>query len=139
MPPKRTRSRSSSPSAVSAPLGQRAFWRQLLALLALVPLAVGVFLILTAVTGLLIWNTVWQQILIGIEYVLLSFLLSNALQAQWTLAAGWFLLGAALWLGTHAPVLALRPVAALLAGAGGMLVARVFLRRRRQYLEDKRR
>lgn len=123
---------SSSPKPTLYP-----FWRRLLAILALVPLVVGVLLILTALTGLLIWSNMREQIIVGVYYILASFTLSNALQLEWKLTIGWLLLGAAVWLGMQWTCWGARILAAALAGVGVMLLSREFLLRRRRYLEQQ--
>ncbi len=111
-------------------------WSEVIQVLALAPLAVGVLLLLTAVTGLVVWGSVLDQIVAGIAYVLLAFALSNAVQNQWGLAAGWLLVGGALWLELGLPVDAVRIAAGAFAAIGIAILAREFLRRRRQYLES---
>jgi hypothetical protein len=112
-------------------------WQQILLLLALVPLVVGLLLILTALTGAVVWGTSWEQAVIGGFYILFSFVASNALQKQWTLVIGWLLLGVAAWLGINWPEVVARIIAAPLAGLSVALISREFLRRRRQYLDSK--
>ena len=115
---------------------QKQLWPQILSVLALVPLLVGSLLILTALTGFLVWPTVWEQVIMGSLYVLVSFALSNALQKQWRLTLGWLLLGAAIWVGLVWSVIEVRIVAAVLAGLGTALISKEFLRRRQQYLAE---
>jgi len=136
MPSRRSRTRHSSSKLLG---GQRPFWQQVLALLALVPLVVGALLILTTLTGLLVWSGPREQVIMGACYILLSFALSNALQKQWTLVAGWLLMGVAIWLGTHWTHLGLRIFAAAWAGVGVMLISKKFFQQRRQYLDQKAR
>ncbi len=115
---------------------QKKNWSEALQVLALAPLAVGVLLLLTALTGLLVWGSALGQIVAGIVYILLAFALSNAVQKQWGLAAGWLMVGGALWLELGLPVDAVRIAAGALAAVGVAILAREFLRRRRQYLES---
>jgi len=122
-----------SPSNYSA---QKQIWHQILSVLALVPLLVGSLLILTALTGFLVWPTAWEQVIIGGLYVLVSFALSNALQKQWRLTLGWLLLVGAIWLGLIWPVLEVRIGVAALVGLAIALLSREFLRRRHQYLAE---
>jgi hypothetical protein len=103
----------------------------------MVPLFIGLLLILTALTGAVVWGTPQEQAVIGGFYILLSFVASNLLQKQWVLAVGWSLPGVAAWVGTSWPGVEAKVVAAVLAGLGVALISREFLRRRQQYL-DKR-
>jgi hypothetical protein len=103
----------------------------------MVPLFIGLLLILTALTGAVVWGTPQEQAVIGGFYILLSFVASNALQKQWLLVIGWLLLGVAAWVGVNRPEVAAKVVAAVLAGLGVALVSREFLRRRQQYLDKK--
>ena len=116
---------------------QKQLWYQILSVLALIPLLVGSLLILTALTGFLVWPTIWEQVIMGSLYVLASFVLSNALQKQWRLALGWLFLVAAIWLGLIWSAIEVGIVAAALAGLGTALLSREFLRRRRQYLAER--
>ncbi len=118
---------------------QHTGWGRSLGLLALVPLFLGVLLVLTALNDLLIWNNTGEQVRVGCYYVLLSFVLSNALQKQWRLVCGWMLVGGAIWVATQWASTGLRVLAAALAGGGVMLLSREFLLRRRRYLEEKQR
>ncbi len=115
---------------------QKKNWSEVLQVLALAPLTVGVLLLLTAVTGLLVWGSALEQIVAGVVYILLAFASSNAVQKQWALASGWLMVGGALWLELGLPVDAVRIAAGAFAAIGIAILAREFLRRRRQYLES---
>jgi hypothetical protein len=72
-------------------------------------------------------------------YVLLSFALSNALQKQWLLALSWLLLGAGIGLAIGGSDNGIRIVAAVAIATSIGVLAREFLRRRRQYLDARAR
>ena len=113
--------------------------QEIFVILALVPLAVGVLLILSAFTGLYVWGTLVQQILTGGLYILLSFAASNALQKQWTLAGGWVLMGTAVWLWLNVADANIAIVSGALVSIGIAVVVREFLLRRQQYLNSQTR
>ena len=112
-------------------------WRQMFLALALVPLVLGLLLIITALVGAVVWRSPGEQAAMGGFYILFSFVASNALQKQWSLAVGWSLLGVAIWLAVYWPGLGARLAAAALAGLSVAIISRQFLRRRRQYLDSK--
>jgi len=114
-------------------------WREVLQVLALVPLAVGGLLLLTAFTGAIVWDTAERQVVMGCLYILISFAASNAIQKQWLLTAGWLLLGFALWLFESGPDTSVRVLAAAIVSLSIALLVREFLRRRRQYLDSQTR
>lgn len=116
---------------------QKQLWYQTLLLLALVPLLVGILLILTALTGVVVWYTPWEQVVIGGLYIVVSFVFSNLLQKHWKLAVGWLLLGAAVWLGMSWPAVEVKVAAAALAGLSIAVLSREFLRKRQQYLANR--
>jgi hypothetical protein len=118
---------------------QKRSWEKWLLLLAMVPLAVGVLLIISAFTDAVVWGTPRKQVLMGVFYILFSFVASNAIQKQWNLAAGWTLLGLALWLGLNRQETVVKIIAAALLGISVSLIMREFLRRRRRYLDAERR
>ena len=106
-------------------------------ILAIIPLVVGGLLLLTAFTGLIVWDTAEYQVVMGCLYILISFAASNAIQKQWLLTAGWLLLGFALWLFESGPDTSVRILAAVIVSLSIGLLAREFLRRRRQYLDSQ--
>jgi hypothetical protein len=110
-----------------------------LLLLAMVPLAVGILLIISALTDAVVWGTPRKQILMGVFYILFSFVASNAIQKQWNLAASWTLLGLAIWLGLNRQETVVKIIAAAFLGISVSLLMREFLRRRRRYLDTERR
>ena len=130
--------RSFNQRSLSNQVVQKQVWYQLLLVLALVPLLIGVLLVLTALTGARVWPTAWEQAIIGGLYILVSFVFSNLLQKQWRLAAGWLLLGTAVWLGMNWPLIEVKVGAAVLLGLSLALISGEFLRRRRQYLAEHR-
>jgi len=116
---------------------QKQTWREILLVLAFVPLVVGGLLLLTAFTGLVVWDSAEHQVVMAGLYILVSFVASNAIQKQWLLASGWFLLGVALWLFESNPEIVVRIAAAAIVGLSIALLAREFLRRRREYLDSR--
>jgi hypothetical protein len=114
-------------------------WQKWLLLLAMVPLAVGVLLIISAFTDAVVWGTPRKQIMMGGLYILFSFVASNAIQKQWNLAASWTLLGLAIWLGLNRQETVVKIIAAAFLGISVSLLMREFLRRRRRYLDAERR
>lgn len=115
------------------------FWQKWLLLIAMVPLAVGVLLIISAVTDAVVWGTPRKQVMMGGLYILFSFVASNAIQKQWMLAAGWTLLGLAIWLGLNQQETVVKIIAAAFLGISVALLMREFLRRRRRYLCTEKR
>ena len=113
--------------------------REILQVVALIPLVLGGLLILTDLTGAVVWGIAGQQLAMGSFYVLFSFALSNAFQKQWQLTLGWLVLGAALWLAISGSDHGVRIVAAALTALSIGVLAREFLRRRRQYLDSRTR
>lgn len=113
--------------------------REILQVVALIPLVLGGLLILTDLTGAVVWGSAGQQLAMGSFYVLFSFALSNAFQKQWQLTLGWLVLGAALWLAISGSDHGVRIVAAALTALSIGVLAREFLRRRRQYLDSRTR
>ncbi len=111
--------------------------REILQVLALVPLLIGGLLLLTAFTGAIVWGTTEQQVAMGVFYILFSFAASNAIQREWRLMLGWLLLGAAIWLFISISDSVVRVGAAVLIATSTGIVAREFLRRRRQYLDSQ--
>jgi hypothetical protein len=118
---------------------QKRFWEKWLLLLAMVPLAVGVLLIISAFTDAVVWGTPRKQVIMGGLYILFSFVASNAIQKQWNLAAGWTLLGLAIWLGLNHQETVVKIIAAAFLGISVSLLMRELLRRRRRYLDAERR
>jgi hypothetical protein len=116
---------------------QKRSWEKWVLLLAMVPLAVGILLIISAFTDAVVWGTPRKQVLMGVLYILFSFVASNAIQKQWNLAAGWTLLGLAIWLGLNHQETVVKIIAAAFLGISVSLLMREFLRRRRRYLEQK--
>jgi hypothetical protein len=118
---------------------QKRSWEKWLLLLAMVPLAVGILLIISAFTDAVVWGTPRKQILMGVFYILFSFVASNVIQKQWNLTAGWTLLGLAIWLGLDRQETVVKIIAAAFLGISVSLLMREFLRRRRRYLDAERR
>jgi len=108
-------------------------------LLALVPLGVGVLLIISAFTGIVVWGGPREQVIIGGLYVLFSFVASNAVQKEWVLAGGWTLLGLAAWLVLSRQETGSKIIAAAFFGIGVAALSRELLRRRREYLDRETR
>jgi hypothetical protein len=115
------------------------FWPQALLLLAMVPLVVGLLLIISAFTGAVVWDTPRKQVIMGGLYILFTFVATNVIQKQWTLAAGWTLFGFAGWLGLNQQEAAVRIIAAASFGVSVALLTKEFLRRRRRYLNTEKR
>ncbi len=132
-----TKSLIRNPSSKSG--GSRRSWHQWLLLLAMVPLGVGLLLIISAFTGVVVWGTPEKQVMMGGLYILSSFIASNAIRKQWFLAAGWTLLGLAVWLGLDHRQAVAKILAAAFFGTSMALLAREFFRRRRRYLNTERR
>ncbi len=86
-------------------------------------------MIFGAVLDIVVWISPPAQALLGGLFVLISFVLSNALQKQWNLALGWLLLGAAIWLWLSWLGTWMRGLAYLLGGVGLFLLAKEFMRR----------
>jgi hypothetical protein len=118
---------------------RKAPWRRLLLLLALVPLGVGVLLIISAFTGIVVWGGPREQVIMGGFYVLFSFVASNAIQKEWVLAGGWTLLGLAAWLALSRQETGSKIIAAAFLGIGVAALSRELLRRRREYLDRETR
>ncbi len=114
-------------------------WQRVLLLLVMMPLGVGLLLIVTALAGAVVWGAPREQVMMGGFYILFSFVASNAIQKQWELVAGWTSLGAATWLMLNRPEMWAKVAAAAFMGVGVALLSREFLRRRRQYLDAKKR
>jgi hypothetical protein len=112
---------------------------EILQILAIIPLVVGGLLLLTAFTGLIVWDTAESQVVMGCLYILISFGASNAIQKKWLLALGWLLLGIALWLFESGPDIVIRILAGAIVSVSIALLAREFLRQRRQYLDSQTR
>jgi hypothetical protein len=112
-------------------------WQQRLLLLSMVPLAVGILLIIGALTGAVIWGTARKQLVMGGFYALFSFVASNLIQKHWVLAGCWTLLGVAIWLVLNQQQTEARIMAAAFLAIGVALLSREFLRRRRHYLDTK--
>jgi hypothetical protein len=110
-----------------------------LLLLAMVPLGVGLLLIISAFTGAVVWGTPRKQAVMGGLYILSSFVASNAIQKQWTLAAGWTLFGFGAWLGLNQQETTFKIMASGFLGIGVAFLMREFLRRRSRYLDTEKR
>lgn len=111
--------------------------QQWLVLLSMVPLAVGLLLIIGALTGAVVWGTAREQFVMGASYGLFSFVASNLLQKQWVLAGCWTLMGFAVWLILDQEQAAAKIIAAALLAFAVALLSRELLRRRRQYLDTQ--
>ncbi len=107
-------------------------------LLAVVPGAVGLLLIITAVSGFIVWHSTQEQLMMGSSYILFSFIASNAIQKEWKLVMGWLALGVAALLVLGRPEIGAKFAAAALIGVSVTLLAREFLRRRQQYINEKK-
>jgi len=118
---------------------RKVLWRRLLLLVTLVPLGVGVLLIISAFTGIVVWGAPREQVIMGGFYVLFSFVASNAVQKEWVLAGAWTLLGLAAWLVLNRPETETKIIAAALLGIGVAALSRELLRRRRDYLDRETR
>ena len=105
----------------------------------MMPLGVGLLLVITALAGAVVWGTAQEQVMMGGFYILFSFVAANAIQKQWELVAGWALVGVAIWLMLNRTEMGAKVAAAAFIGVGVALLSREFLRRRRQYLEAKKR
>jgi multisubunit Na+/H+ antiporter MnhE subunit len=118
---------------------QKLSWQQRLVLLSMVPLAVGVLLIIGALTGAVVWGTARKQLVMGGFYALFSFVASNLIQKRWVLAGCWTLLGLAVWLVVNQQQTEARIMAAAFLAIAVALLSREFLRRRRHYLDTEER
>lgn len=121
--------RASIKSSSSSDEVQKKSWREQLLPLTLTLLAAGLLMIFGAVLDIVVWISPPAQALLGGLFVLISFVLSNALQKQWNLALGWLLLGAAIWLWLSWLGTWMRGLAYLLGGVGLFLLAKEFMRR----------
>ncbi len=74
----------------------------------------------------------------GGSYILFSFVASNAIQKEWMLVTGWMAVGAAAVLILSLPEIGAKVAAAALISIGVTLLAKEFLRRRQQYLNEKK-
>jgi hypothetical protein len=110
-------------------------WKQVLSLIALIPMFVGALLILTALTGFVVWTSAPEQALMGGFYILFSFVVLNTLQKQWTLVIGWLLVSASVWVLTSRGEFGFGIGGVGLAAVGVALICRQFLRQRREYLD----
>ena len=119
--------------------GPKRSWQKWLLLLAMVPLAVGVLLIISAFTDAVVWDTPRKQVMMGGLYILAGFVASNAIQKQWVIAASWTLLGLSTWVGLSQQETAFKILAAAFLGISVALLMREFLRRRRRYLSTEKR
>ena len=104
----------------------------------MVPAAVGLLLIIAAVCGAVVWDSTQQQVMMGFFYILFSFVVSNAIQKQWKLVAGWAVLGSAVWLAVNQSAMEAKLASAALIALGIGLLSSEFLRRRQQYLDNIR-
>ena len=111
--------------------------RQQLLLLTVVPMVAGLFLFISSWAGWVVVGTAEEQAVIGALVMLLGFAASNAVQKTWTLAAGWVLLGVAIWLMVTPPSPALRYLG-MTFGVGGIVLILVEFTRRYQAREDRR-
>lgn len=125
--------------ASSRKRAQNLLGKQWLVLLSMVPLAVGLLLIIGALTGAVVWGTAGEQFAMGGFYALFSFVASNLLQKQWVLAGYWTLLGFAVWLILNQEQAEAKIIAAALLAIAVALLSRQLLRRRRQYLDTQER
>lgn len=132
------RSRNSKSDPASSPNKPDSIWRRILLLLPLTLLAGGLLLIFGAVFDLVIWFSPPAQALLGGFFVLISFVALNVLQKQWSLAAGWLLVGLGIWLWFAFAETWIRAVTYLLAGAGIFLVGKEFARRFQQEQQAKK-
>lgn len=122
------RNRSSSSDVIQPESGRR-----LLILLPVTPLAAGLLLIFGSVFDMVVWISPPAQALLGGLFVLGSFSAFNAVQKQWYLAAGWLLLGVAIWLGlSWSSVIWIRVLAYTLGGLGLFFLGKEFVHRFQQ-------
>jgi hypothetical protein len=91
MPDNRSTKQARNKSQKSA-ISRAPRWKQLLLALSLVPLIAGGLLILLWAIDVLILQPADTQLTVGVMFVLLSFAVSNLVQANWLAAAGWLLL-----------------------------------------------
>lgn len=112
-------------------------WNRVLLALPLTPLAAGLLLIFGAILEIVVWISAPAQVTLGGLLVLGSFVLLNAVQKQWFLAAGWLLVGVSFWLWLGWPGTWVRGVAYLVGGAGIVFLAREFVVRYRQEQRQK--
>jgi len=112
---------SSKLSSASRPSDELRPWPRRLLSLSLVPIIAGVVLIALWALDINVIGPLDSQPLVGLFFVLLGFVMSNALQKLWRLALGWLLIAAA-------DILLLVPAqdavryAALALGAIGLLL-----------------
>ncbi len=138
MSPKRSKKAQRSTKSSSSSNKPDTIWRRILVLLPLPLLAAGLLLIFGAVFDLIVWFSPSAQALLGGVFVLASFVAFNALQKQWTLAAGWLLLGMAIWLWFALTDTWLRVLTYFLGGGGLFLLAKEFTRRFQEEQQAKK-
>jgi len=125
-----TKQSSRHPSPSRLPARSRPWSKRLLSL-SLVPIIAGVVLVALWALDINVVGSLDSQPLVGLFFVLLGFVMSNALQQLWRLALGWALIAAA-------DILLLVPAqdavryAALALGAIGLalLIAEIVVRLR---------
>ncbi|RME74228.1 MAG: hypothetical protein D6784_10465 [Chloroflexi bacterium] len=122
------RAKKPFPGQKESPRKQTA-WQKWLVIIPLTPLAAGLLLIFSAVLDVVVWISPPAQALLGGLLVLGSFVLLNAVQKQWTLAAGWLLFGVGFWLWINWSGTWVRGTAYLAGGLGLYLIGVEFARR----------
>lgn len=117
------------PVQKAPPLSRR---RQLFLVAALVPVTVGLFLFIASWFEFTLFGTAESQTLAGALLALGGFALANAIQGLWRLAAGWLLIGVAIWLAVTATQPELRWVAGAIGAVGLALLLASFVSRYRE-------
>jgi hypothetical protein len=111
--------------------------KNLLLMLSLLPLAAGVLLVLAWAADIIVWGSDQFQVSISVLLILISFALSNTVQKNWILAAGWTLLVVAdallvFWIDFN-----LQIVAFIIGGLGLICLGYEFVRRFRAQSKSK--
>jgi hypothetical protein len=114
------------------PETQEKKWRNILILVTVTPLGIGLLLIFLAMFEIVWWVSVPAQALLGGYLILASFVLFNALQYHWGLAAGWLLFGTAIWIWLNWIDTPYRFIAYLVGAAGLVLLGKEFVQRYRE-------
>ncbi len=107
----------------------QAGWRKWLLVFTTAPLALGLLFIAVTLLDIVVWGSLELQAVVGIFCVLASFVASNALQKQWSLAGGWLLLGVAIWLWLNWGGAWVRGLSYGVGGLGLFLLSREFMQR----------
>ncbi len=112
--------------------------RNLLLMLSLLPLAAGILLVLGWAADIIVWGSDQFQVSIAVLLILISFALSNAVQKNWILAAGWTLMVVAdvllvFWIDYN-----LQIIAFVIGGVGLILLGYEFIRRFREQAKTQK-